>query len=277
MKYLVIFAMCCLLVKVAHAQELFINTEPASNMPANSLGLRLNGEGFTENGIVKSQINPEIMFGASSKLMLHANVYINDWYSNEYKIRGINIYAKYRFLSFDKMQEHFRMAAFARVSTTFQPGYNSEVDIEGDYKGLNAGIVATQLLHKLAISSTVAYTKILADGTDYLKSGDALSYTLSFGYLLLPKTYTGYHQTNFNFYFELLGKTQWSSLNGIVDNRQIQNSYLDAAPGVQFIFNSITRLDVSWRTQLTGNMNRIYYNLLLIRLEHNIFNVIQHK
>jgi hypothetical protein len=203
--------------------------------------------------------------------MVHANAYINNLYSNDYRFRGVNLYAKYRFLSKDNMQEHFRMAAFARISQIFQPGYSPEVNIEGEYSGANAGVVATQLLHKLAIASSITYNKIFASSTDYLKAGQGLDYTLSFGYLLFPKSYIGYKQTNFNLYLELLGKTQWATMPGM--DETMNTGYLDAAPGIQFIFHSITRLDFSWRTQLISNMDRPYTNAFFIRLEHNIFNV----
>ena len=58
------------------------------------------------------------------------------------------------------------------------------------------------------------------------------------------------------------------------DKRQY---YLDVAPAVQFIFNSISRLDFSYRTQLAGNINRLGNSNFMIRLEYNLLNVFGNK
>jgi hypothetical protein len=92
---------------------------------------------------------------------------------------------------------------------------------------------------------------------------EALAYTVSAGYLLLPKRYTSYNQVNLNLYAELLGKT----------NPGYNQSYLDIAPAVQFIFNSVCRLDFSYRTPLYNNMQRNSANMYLVRFEYNFFNL----
>ena len=50
-------------------------------------------------------------------------------------------------------------------------------------------------------------------------------------------------------------------------------SYADIAPAIQFIFNSIARVDLSYRTQLTGNAQRLSNNYFMIRLEYNLLNI----
>ncbi len=66
-----------------------------------------------------------------------------------------------------------------------------------------------------------------------------------------------------NLYVELLGKT----------NPGHAQSYLDVAPAVQFIFNSLCRLDFSYRTPLYNAMERNSKNMYLVRLEYNFFNL----
>jgi hypothetical protein len=271
-KKLYLFVLIALTCSAVSAQELFINTEPASNMATHSLGLRWNSSAFTHEGILRSQINPELMYGASTRWMIHASAFANNWYSSEYKLRGYNAYAKYRFFSRDGLQKHFRMAAFGRVSVMTVPCPFSEVNIEGDYSGFAAGIVATQLLHKLAISSSLAYNRILPGSEDLLKQGEDLEYTLSFGYLLLPFKYHTYKQTNVNVYMEFLGKTQRSNMSD-ADNGMTTGGYLDAAPGIQFIIYSRARIDLSWRKQLYGDMPRLSTQSVFVRLEYNIFNL----
>ncbi|MBC7398860.1 MAG: hypothetical protein H7289_02860, partial [Mucilaginibacter sp.] len=94
-------------------------------------------------------------------------------------------------------------------------------------------------------------------------SSSAVGYSLSAGYLLLPKVYQNYNQVNLNLYAEILGKT----------NPGHGQSYLDAAPGVQLIFNSLVRVDFSYHTPLYNNMIRTSVNTYLVRVEYNLFNI----
>ncbi|MGF6846656.1 hypothetical protein QFZ51_001891 [Chitinophaga sp. W3I9] len=269
---------------IAAAQELYVNTEPASNMPANSLGIRLTNKFFNmkhsgDNGM---RFEPEVMWGANKKLMLHVLGYASNMMQNSVKLEGGGVYAKYRFLSLDQQHAHFRMAAYVRGAVINNPYYpempdgshamrpydNKELDLEGATSGVNGGIIATQLLHKLALSTTLGYSRYMNNVKDEIPddfSRSSVNYSLSAGYLVLPVKYKSFQQTNLNLYVELLGKTNTDAVG--------RGSYLDIAPAVQFIFNSTTRLDLSYRTQLTGDMARNTSNSFLIRVEHNIFNI----
>ena len=79
MKYLFI-SFCIAFSLNVHAQELFVVTEPASNMPTGSIGVRL-AQSFMkekfENGY-NYHIMPEVMWGANKNLMLHASTFISN-------------------------------------------------------------------------------------------------------------------------------------------------------------------------------------------------------
>ncbi|MGB4775172.1 MAG: hypothetical protein WBP45_08370 [Daejeonella sp.] len=250
----------------ANAQELYVSTEPASNMPKNSVGLRLTNEGMF-NTSVQTRFIPEIMVGVSKDLMLHANIFISDFYQDKQKFEGYGFYGKYRFLSIDTIHQHFRGAAYARYAHVKNPLINDEISLEGDNSGLQGGIVFTQLLHKLALSASLNYTKATNNGGGYKllpnQAKDALGYTFSTGYLIYPKTYTSYNQPNLNFYIEFLGKSNISK----------SQNFMDIAPALQLILNSKIRIDISQRLQLYGNMNRTTKNMYLLRFEYNLFNV----
>jgi hypothetical protein len=96
-------------------------------------------------------------------------------------------------------------------------------------------------------------------------SRNSVNYSLSAGLLVLPVKYKSFEQTNVNLFLELLGKTNTDGVG--------RGSYVDVAPALQFVFNSTTRLDLSYRTKLAGDMPRNTFNSLLIRVEHNIFNI----
>lgn len=259
---------------VAGAQELFPLTEPASNMPAHSFGLRLNNELMPPNvesivpTVPKNEImyrlNPELMWGISKNWMLHMNAYGSNMHQSYFKPEGGSLYAKYRFLSIDDIQQHFRMAAYGKLSIIDNPIQYSDINLSGDNSGYSGGIVITQLLHKLALSITTGYIKGLDNGNNRLIPKDAIqaiNYSFSTGYLLLPFKYKSYKQPNFNLYMELLGKT----------NPETCESYTDIAPAIQFIFNSRFRVDMVYRKQIQGNMYRINEQAVYLKMEYNFF------
>lgn len=257
-------ALLCLLN--LHAQELYVATEPASNMARHSVGLRVMNEGLWQPDF-KTRTNLEVMFGMNKNLMLHASTYFSDMYQKEQRFEGYSFYGKYRFLSIDSVQRHFRGAVFTRYSSVRNPLPNDEINLEGDNTGFQTGLIFTQLLHKLALSGSISFSKAYNNGSSYkLSPGQAdksIGYTFSSGYLIAPKTYTDYKQTNVNLYVEFLGKA----------NPGKGENLMDAAPAIQFIFNSKLRVDLSQRIQLWGNMDRSTKNMYLVRAEYNLFNV----
>lgn len=249
------------------AQELYVFTEPASNMPSKSLGVRLTNEGMFSPDFRSRSIG-EVMVGLNKNLMFHVQGFLSDM-DGRYRLEGGSLYAKYRFLSIDEAQSHFRGAAFGRISTSKRPGYSEDINLEGDNSGWQGGLIFTQLIHKLALSATVGYSQSFESkskaNTNFPQADQMLNYSLSSGYLLLPFVYKNYNQPNFNLYVELLGKT--NPANG--------RSYVDLAPAVQLILNSKTRIDLGYRFQLSGNMNDRYLkNMYLARVEFNFFNLL---
>ncbi|MCW3463581.1 hypothetical protein [Chitinophaga nivalis] len=281
-KILIAAALLLGISQVSQAQELYVNAEPASNMPANSLGIRLSNKFFQmeHSGVTGMRFEPEVMWGINKKLMVHVIGYASNMMQPSIRAEGGSVYAKYRFLSLDQQHAHFRMAAYVKGSVIDNPYYpdmshgmkelynNRELDLEGATSGASGGIVATQLLHKLALSTTLGYTRYMNNLKDNIPaefSKNEVNYSFSAGYLLLPVKYRHYGQTNLNLYMEFLGKTNTDAI--------ARGAYLDIAPAIQLIFNSTTRLDLSYRTQLAGNMPRNMYNSFLVRIEHNIFNI----
>jgi hypothetical protein len=251
------------------AQELYSATEPASNRAAGSIGFRFDN--LIMNEINSSKTNyhliPEIMVGVSKKLTIHGNVFFSNR-SDQFKVEGGSIYAKYRFLSNDAVQKHFRMAAFGRLSRNNSDIHQEEINMYGHNTGFEAGIVATQLLHKVALSSAVSIVKAWDNGNNNkyvygVNNSRAINYSFSFGKLMLPKEYKDYRQTNINLMVETLAQVNTGS----------GKYYLDIAPTLQFIFNSESRIDIGYRKQVSSNLVRTAPNGFFIRVEHNFFNV----
>ncbi len=249
------------------AQELFVMTDPASNVPAGSIGVRdMNFFLYEENGTLNYHNMPEIMWGVSNKLMLRATAFISNS-GDGWEAEGGSLYAKYRFFSKDDMHSHFRMAAYGKYSFNNADIHQDEIETMGHNTGYETGIVATQLINKVAISSSISYERALDNKPNYEfpadQSNSAMNYTLSIGKLVHPKKYTSYKQTNVNAMVEFLGQR----LNGN------GKSYLDVVPSIQFIINSQARIDLAYKQELYTTMHRTAPNGFLLRLEYTFFNV----
>ena len=184
-----------------------------------------------------------------------------------FETEGGSLYAKYRFFSEDAKQSHFRMALFARASKNRADIHQDEIETMGHNTGYEAGFIATKLLHKVAVNSTISYERAYDNKPNYkfppTQSNSAMNYTLSVGKLMLPKIYTSYNQTNVNLMFELIGQR----LNGN------QKSFLDIGPSIQFIVKSQARFDIGYRRQLYSTMERTAPNGMVFKFEYLFFNV----
>jgi hypothetical protein len=142
-----------------YAQELYVFSEPASNMPAHSLSVKQTAKfvPFINAAGTGSRHTTELMFGVNRNLMLHTIGTLSDMYGTPLRFEGARLYGKYRFFSSDALYRHFRMAAFGELSYSRNESPFQEVSIDGDQSGVQAGLIGTQLLHKLALSGTVGY------------------------------------------------------------------------------------------------------------------------
>ncbi|HEX2607354.1 MAG TPA: hypothetical protein VHK91_08245 [Flavisolibacter sp.] len=267
MKLLISFLSILLSIS-ACSQELFAQTEPASTRAKGSITFRMDHTLMDE--VNTSSINyhmiPELMFGLSKKLMVSGNVFFSNR-SEVFRKEGGSFYARYRFLSRDALQKHFRMAGFGRISYNNSDIHQEEINTYGHNTGYEMGIVATQLLRKVALSASAAYAKAMDNGGNnkFLygrENSRAVNYTLSAGKLMLPKAYTDYRQTNLNLMCEFLGQVNTGS----------GRSYLDVAPSLQLIFNSQARVDIGYRKEISATLVRTAPNGFFVRLEYNFFN-----
>lgn len=259
MKRLLPIVCLALFLQAVSAQELFVFTEPASNMPAKSLGIRLSHS-------PPYCFLPELMWGANKNLMLHAEGFLSN--RNGLTGDGFGLYGKYRFYTADQVNRHFRMAAFGRVSLNASPIRQEEIDLTCQNSGYTIGWIATQLLHRQALSTSISFLQATDNGGGNkfpaAAADKAIDFSLSTGRLILPKEYRNYRQINVNFLLEVLGQHMIGS----------DKAYIDIAPSVQFIINSQTRIDIGYKYELYSNMSRTAPNGFLIRIEHNLFNIL---
>jgi len=269
------------------AQELYIHAEPASNIPKKVIGMKALTANYQGSGLSTQWYGLRGMYGITAKWMVMLTGSLSDQHGNELpselfqstgiylpqaqryplQFEGINFYSKYRLYSSDEMNKHFRIALYGEYGYNKTVYVNAEPNLSGDNTGVGGGLIITKLSNKLAVSGTAGF--ILPQWYNeqktnlHVKSGNAFTYSLSAGYLLYPKTYTNYKQTNINAYIEGIGKAYGDALykNGEVLISKTRHavykagSYIDIRPGVQFIFNSNLRLDVS-TTALQFSRNR---------------------
>jgi hypothetical protein len=243
-------------------QELYVFTEPASNMPSHSISGKVTGKYARFPGATNhmQRYTPEIMFGLNKKWMLHFASTFSDVYTTNMRWESARTYLKYRFFSNDDVHKHFRMAAFGEYSYSRNTGIYDDIGIEGDMSGFQSGLIATQLWNKLAVSSTLSYLQTHQNKTTEIIANipkKAFNYSLSAGYLVFPLNYKSFKQTNFNVYAELLGQRTLDMKKYVVD----------FAPAAQFIFNSNAKLNIGYRFQLSGNMYRMAERSWLISFE----------
>lgn len=257
-----------LTITCAFSQELFVVTDPASNVPTGSLSIRLSNSMLKE--VYEEGYNyhlmPEVTYGITKNLMVRTSAFLSNR-NNSLYAEGANFFSKYRFYSSDDLHSHFRVAAFARYSFNRADIHQEQIEIMGHNSGYEGGIVVTQLIKKVAISASTSFEKALDNKPDYefpsSQGNTATNYTLSIGKLMYPKKYTNFKQTNINLMLEFVGQTL--NENG--------KTYLDVVPSVQFIFNSQARIDVGYRQELFNSMLRSASNGMYLNFEYTFFNI----
>lgn len=297
-----------ILSSAVYAQELYPNSEPASIVPKNALGIRLMNEAYIKKGDFRGWHGAMFMYGVSPKLMINAMVTTSNHhgkalpkdfiqtdstqldYLNQnaapgnysYLLESFNLGFRYRFFNKDGDHKHFRMALYGNGVYANRPHDEAEVSLMGDNKGIGGGIISTLLIKKLAVSFTGGIIKPFSykesNGVE-LKYGNAYNYSLSFGYLIFPFKYKNYEQTNINLYAEFLGKS-YGHLDIVRNDQSVcmtstneykAGNYLEFRPAIQFIIKSNLRIDCSTALPLISRSYIRSYPLYLLNLQYYFF------
>ena len=160
----------------------------------------------------------------------------------------------------------------------------AEAHLQGDNAGWGSGIIVTYLKSRFSASFTggfiipQAFEDNISNNRYRLEYGDALSYSLSFGYLLYPKKYESYSQNNYNIYLELIGKTYpdagltWFDIPIEVRTPALLGGhYLDAYFGVQRIVNANDRIEVSIGIPVVNQSFRHFYPILNLAWQRYLY------
>ena len=236
-KLLILIFLCS--ATIAKTQELYPNTQPASSIPKGALGVRVYNKSYQELTVLRSLNVLNLMYGLTSKLSIYGSISMSNHHDTNFPpnlafhthngnnsvfgtssiqrgvqyptiYNGVNLYAKYRFLSLDGDGRHFRMAAYGEWSNVNVAHDEAEPNLLDDTKGFGAGFIATGLINHFAAtlsSGVILPGKYKGFSPDTyggpmvpteLQYGKALTYNLSLGYLLYPAHYRDYQQLNIN-------------------------------------------------------------------------------
>jgi hypothetical protein len=301
-----------------NAQELFPLCEPASNVPKGVLGFRAFSHSYKEYDVWRNMSGIRVMYGLLPQLTLMANLTASNHHSTDlptnlishthlgnqtlyfvpnsprgisysYLFNGVNLYAKFRFLSIDGFKTHFRVAAYAEWSNVNAAHDEAEPNLMDDTKGYGGGLLLTFLKNHFAASVTSGFiipgsfsgTSQLSLGQTVpvtIEYGRALVYNLSLGYLLYPRHYSGYEQVSINLYSEFMGKS-YESAKVFQSGNEVPvetpflkaASYIDVHPGIQFIFDANTRLDLSIGMPLLQRSYTHFYPYFYIGLQRYFY------
>ena len=268
---------------ILSAQELYINSEPASLIPKGTKVVRLtNSNIFLDGSNIMGSIGnafivtPSLSYGISKKIMLSGSIqFANKPYEQDmtpnFGLNGFKIYSKQRILSTDKQKYNTRLSSFIKYSYHEDKFMKDNIDIDLQDTGFELGLIGTQLINKLAISITTAITRI-SNIDEKLTQGSTVKWqttnlntfknSISAGYLLFPRKYNSYKQTNFNLYVEYLTNTILNE-DFPVRYDKFRSTF---APGIQFIIMSRSRLDFSYKIR-KGDMPEEF----LVKLTYIIY------
>lgn len=285
-----------------NAQELFPQSEPASNISKEVLGIRMVNEGYQEINQFRTQQSLRLMFGITSKWMItgslilsnrHDSILSSDFFTDgikkgkkyQYQAGCVNINVKYRFFSLDGEKSHFRMAAYFERADDKQPHIQAEPSLMLGNGGTGGGLIITKLHQRFAISTTIGgifpnkYSSEKNDSLIEIKYGKALNYSLSLGFLCLPVKYKNYKQLNVNVYAEFIGKS-YNQANIYVNGEKKsidhipelkKGNYIELRPSVQFIFNSNLRIDLSIATPFINRSFLRNYPIYYLSIQRYIY------
>ena len=265
------------------AQELYINSEPASLIPKGTKVVRLtNSNIFLDGSNIMGSIGnafivtPSLSYGLSKKIMLSGSIqFANKPYEQDmmpnFGLNGFKLYSKQRILTTDKQKYHTRLSSFIQYSYHEDKFMKDNLDLGLQDTGFELGLIGTQLINKLAISITSGITRI-SNIDEKFTQGSTVKWqktnlntfknSISAGYLLFPRKYESYRQTNFNLYIEYLTNT--------ILNKEFPVRYdkfsSTFAPGIQFILLSRSRLDFSYKIR-KGDMPEEF----LVKLTYIIY------
>ncbi len=272
---IILILLFTILPLISYSQELYIVTHPAANLSKNRLEFRNAVMSYDNFNYYHSYF--ALNYGLLGNLTIYNDVYYS--LDQGYKFLGnYEFAARYRIKDFDKRNYHLRTAyqtglvipvnaepiVDGAVEYEIHPGhkvkfYNFVNDITipsvdfhtTDNFTYKNDLIITNLSGKFAATGEMGFN-INFPKNDF-KFGNYFDWSLSFGYLVLPKVYESYDDVNINLYWE--NKAYYFYKNKFLGT-EIANSggfRLDTYLGIQSIFFSSLMLELSYKIPVHSN------------------------
>jgi len=208
-----------------------------------------------------------------------------------YLFNGLNLMLKQRIYSWDDQKRHFRVAAMATYSNVKSAHDEAEANLLHDTKGWSLALSTTYLHKRFAVSTEIGYVKpgvykeqstvgefFPEERSIEMHYGAMWSGNLALGYLLYPKTYSSYAQSNWNVYAEFLFR-KYDAVHIIYNGQEVEDTnqstsagfYVDIQPGVQKIINSTARVELSVAFPLIRKSFSHFYPVYNLAYQRFIF------
>lgn len=259
----------------SYSQELYIVTHPAANLSKNRLEFRNIIMGYDNFQYYHNSF--ALNYGLLGNLTLYNDIYYSLDEGNTF-FGNYEFAARYRFLDSDKKNYHLRYAVQSGVviPVNAKPIVNGEVEYElhpghkvklynfinditvpsvdfhtTDNYTIRNDLIVTNLIKKFAVTGEMGFN-INLPKSDF-KFGNYFDWSLSFGYLLIPKEYKSYDDVNVNLYME--NKAYYFYKNKFLGT-DIYNSggfRLDTYLGIQSIFFSSLMIELSYKIPIHSN------------------------
>lgn len=313
-----ILLLCLFGFLVIQAQELFIHNTPASVLPKDAFTIRTTSGIYGEDGLVRFRQAMRIAYGISSTWRVslegsfsnhthpglvdelfstgeevdhshHGHQHtvtessVNPQHIHPFKFNGLVLQSQYRFFTHDGPNQHFRAATYQIASLNPTSHNFAEPNLLHRNSGFATGLIGTWLYKKFAASLKAGGIYALPyreKSRDRLfRSGKAMEYALSLGYLAYPHKYKSYKQLNINLYAEFMGSVygQATIREGVANfpsnarEETIRGAYLDFRPGLQFILGSKFRIDMSTALPFIGRSLTTEYPRFQLNLQYLFF------
>lgn len=306
-------ALCFFYAASVMAQELYPYAEAASTQPRGVPGIRFTYENYKElpSQRARNYGGIRIVYGITEKLTAgvsltgsnhHLKKFPADlsyyfqkhhqktFRQNPYQIEGLTTSLKYKFLTLDGHQRHFRMAVMGAAAKSFIPHDGAEPRL-GDNSGVDGSWIATLLIKRFAVSLTNGYLfpfKYKDESQGYsFKSGNCRYLNFSFGYRLIPATYSSYSNLNVNLYVEFISANYDKATMTVYGqpysfdiyqyaDKYIYNSlqagnYTEMRPSIQLIFYSTTRVEMGVATPIFNQSYLHFYPMYFVSIHKNFF------
>ncbi|MBK7230917.1 MAG: hypothetical protein IPH93_01240 [Saprospiraceae bacterium] len=302
------------------SQELFPLTESANTLPKNVFAVRAYSDGNYEIKTLKVMGGLRLMYGIHSKLSVYLSASMSNHHSKflppdlvshghpsggspfyftnrvargvVYPMRwnGFHFMAKYRLLSFDQQNKHYRVAIISDLSNVRQAHDEAEPNLYHDNRGWGIGIINSFLYHRLAISSSIQgifpwdYSEEQLDVRTQqlvkriMKYGNAAKMSVSFGYLLQGNKENSFDEPNTNIYLEFLASA-WQAAQFVYNGQTIptlnpafnEGYYVEIHPGIQRVIRSNLRLELSVGIPLVHKSFVHFYPIYSIAVQRYLY------